>query len=421
MTGEEARQPLAAGDGGAPRTGVCDEIDDAVAPLVEALDAPSMDRVDAWRANLLSAMRAVAKRIGVVPVEAAPPEHDSPTAPDVDLVYRVAAEFTRVFPCRDKNGLGSDALSRGLLLYLWDQCWRAMRKDGLGGNAFGPEAYLARPVGPEDGRIVQPMLVRDAFCACDDDLSHALSGGGHGGDADLRVQLDWMLRRLHRTDFQSADRAALYMILRLRHSRSADREQDFPEMTVQTLVDAVLQTEQAIFDRGRTDIAEVPETAFSRERPESGEDDQGLMLETLQALQSVVLRDGAKLADVPRRLLDAARAFKCDLAIGEVALDEPALRRTIMRFGARLRMIRHAFSDLFGYHFPEYRRPEATPQKGGPGCDCWVSVIGHRQTGKTSFMTSLSGALLPDGTDLAPNSPPDWTAGRAQVMETAKL
>ena len=295
-----------------------------------------------------------------------------------------------------------------------------MRAEGPGGDAFGPEAYLARPVGPELGRVVQPVLVRDAFCACDDDLARVLSGAGHGGDSDLRAQLDWMLRRLHRTDFQSADRAALYMILRLRHSRISDPEQGFPEMTVRTLIDAALQTEKSILDRGKTDIAEIPENAFSFERSDSDGDDQGLMLETLQALQSAEM-DGAKLADVARRLLEAARVFGCDLAVGEGTLDEPALRRTLMRFGARSRMIRHVFSDLFGYRFPTYRRPEAKPQEGGPGCDCWISVIGHRQTGKTSFMTSLSCALLPDGTDLDQERPPDWAGGRAQVVETAKL
>ena len=107
---------------------------------------------------------------------------------------------------------------------------------------------------------------------------------------------------------------------------------------------------------------------------------------------------------------------------------ESSVRRMLLFWATRSRILRYALHDLVEYEFPVPAReltgtepPPASLRGPATGCDCWIAVIGHRRAGKTSFMNALTAALLPDDTDLDDEAKLSgyWSMSKARLLMTS--
>ena len=426
-----------------------DGMEKVMRPLLDALDQDT-ERFQEWRNRTVDKLRNVIVQVPTpLSPAAARPKEAATTADYAGLSYRIAAEFTRFYRQRSSPD-DLAAFGRGMLLDVWDAWWRAASDARDRGEALRPSAYMEEAEFGE-GRVVDPVLVLEAFCDLDSDVSRILRGSLRDADGALRAQATWQLRRLHQTGFRAADRVVLYELLRLRHWRTA-RSVDYalPELAVRTVVEAAVSSQRAVENKGETPLAKASEDAFLAADDDENDGERRLTVEVLQLLRSFSLRapeasecrcpSTVDFPHVAEHIVTTAREAGTTGALdglGAIELDPAVLRRFLLRVAARSRMIRAALDDLFHYRFPRPaivppaqqflgRHPDSVPGNGHPGCDCWISVLGHRQTGKTWFMASLVAALLPDETPLAAaETPADgqpteglWPNSRARVLSS---
>ena len=398
-----------------PSTRFFQDGDDASKPLRDALNKPpGAVEEDTWRVGVLGAFRALVEKRLPWPLPAAcRPAEGEPTPLDAALHYRVAAEFVCRFPTRAGQKY-RPFVSTGMLLDLWD-IWR---------KAGSPDEVERRPVEQVpplrdgNGRVVEPALILDALCGCDRDLAFLLSENGeYGAENALREQMRWQLRRLYRSKdrFSKADRALLYELLRHDHYRFSDPDTHLPEDSVERLILAAEQFRASVENFGETPLPETPEAAFADDRGDQEQQDR-----TIDALR-IFFAHGASgekdtaFGTLPQRLQAAAKKLEIDV-------DETNLRRMLLFWAARSRIVRMALDDLLDHRFPktESQPPEQQKIDAVSGCDCWIAVTGYRQVGKTSFMAALTTALLPDDTPLDGDlEKVEWSESRARVVETS--
>jgi hypothetical protein len=403
------------------------EIAADVEPWRQALadDGLGSDR----HARLLTALEAVLRSCpNPLPSGVSRPDAAEPTARKAALHYRLANEALRAF---GDPGERPANLTRGTLFDIWSTWWSA----AAGMPPRDVAQRIAERFEQNDGllrRVVQPGLVLDALCSCDRDVAQLLAEAQHdGGEDGLRSQIVWQMRRVHCEPdrFGVADRVVLYELLHMRHLRQADKATGFSAETLTALFEAAEQTRKALADKKST-VPWASEAAFQIGAEaaaaenvigrEGARDERMLAIAAMQFIVSAHL-SALTLAAATIRSIDAAAQLQLD-ARQTTALE---LRRLLLRLAARSRMIRLALSDLLSYEFPlPAGRPE-TKRNAGDLCDCWILVGGHRTTGKSYFMASLTAALLPDdaildqGATISPQSVEFWKKGRVRLIEAA--
>lgn len=406
--------------------------DHATKPLTEALEKLATGRVDEWRTETLAALQYLVEPMPAHLLQHRDPGTGEPTPEGAALHYRVAAEFVSRFRKYREGREGKDpdaaaALSRGLILDLWDMWGRAA-------SGSSPDSTLL--LEPGRGRVVEPAVVRDALCECDRDVARLLlrdkQEQGYSHENALREQVRWQLLHLTRSKapFAAEDRAVLYELLRHFHYRFSDVDTGLCLDAVRRLVDAGQQFRRSVESLGETALPEAPQTAFRAEdgirvETEKLVEDQNRTIDTLQVLFSHGLGEEAVFDDLPKRILEAAKrkgihSWSNDEK-DERNEEEPfelLLRRMLLFWAARSRIIRDALYDLLGYCFPTKESPPPEEQDVHTGCDCWIALVGNRQTGKTSFMRSLTAALMPDGTNLEPEEV-EWSRSRVRFLKTS--
>lgn len=398
-----------------PRTRFFRSGDDAVKPLRDALNKPvGAVGDDTWRVGVLRELRALVDTCLPWPLPApSRPGEGEPTPPDAALHYRMAAEFVCRFPTRGGAEYQS-FVSTGMLLDLWD-IWR---KAGSTHEIERRPLEQGPPLGVESGRVVNPALILDAICGCDRDLSFLLcEDGAYGAEDALHEQIKWQLRHLclSKDPFSNADRAVLYELLRHDHYRFSDAETHWPEDSVERMILAARDFQTSIENFGETALPQAPEGAFADKRADRAQQDR-----TIDALRIFFAHGASGEGDrafdtLPRRLQTSAKKLGIDV-------DEANLRRMLLFWAARSRIVRMALDDLLDHRFPntESKAPEQQKMDAVSGCDCWIAVTGHRQVGKTSFMTALATALLPDETPLDGElENVRWSESRARIVETS--
>ena len=391
----------------------------AVEELTSALAADTKGRLEEWCSNLRQALRDVIKQM---PTDAhllrrRVPGAGQETPMNAALHYRVAAEFIRCFAEQRPGGTPENpaTLSPGMLLDLWEIWWRTLT----------PEVPdLVRDSDPEQGRVVEPILIRDALCGCDPDvrrwLLRAEDVQSYGHKKSLKTQIWWQLRQLTRTKpaFSKADRAVLYELLRQFHYRIADVTTGQCADAVRILVEAGEAFRESVETKGNVPLPESPEAVFLAFDDELSDEDRSAGSRTIDALQvffSHALIEGASFDSLVRHVVEAAVTLEIRPE-AETAHLEPALRRMLLFWAARSRILRYALEDLLNYRFPETTSIPPQPQAVFTGCECWVAVVGYRQRGKTSFMRSLVAGLTPDGTKLQKGV--DWSKSRVRLLRT---
>lgn len=384
-------------------------------------NGPTSDRHE----RLLSTLKSVLQSCPVpLPTSVLCPDADEPTARKAALHYRLANDALCAF---GDPGKRRPNLTRGTLFDIWDTWWTTA-------TGSSPELVARRiaEVFPENNgmlrRVVQPGFVLEALCSCDRDIAALLAPAEQGeGEGGLRSQIVWQMCRMHcaKEKFDVADRVVLYELLHMRHLRVVDEEQE----TLATLRKAVEQTSQAVLSKAGK-IPWVSETAFeynpgaaqhNTNQDGTRDDEQTLAIAAMQFIVSV--RYSIQPPDHPKdnkTAIDDVIRLWCD-----VRKRNQDLCQLLLRLAARSRMIRLALVDLLYYEFPRpVGRPE-TRLDASDLCDCWISVVGHRTTGKSYFMASLTAALLPDSANLdqAPADPDEscnfWKKGRVRLIETA--
>ena len=399
--------------------------DHVVEPLTKALDACAEDCGEQGRVKILEALRQV---VGQAPVCAHILEYRNPgqgpeTPENAALHYRVTAEFVRRFSDRHHEGGKSDnaaMLRPGMLLDLWDIWWCAMNPDPYG---FEPDFDRSR-----GHRLVEPALIRDALCRCHPDVRRWLLQGkeDYGDENALLGQIRWQLRHLTRSEvsFGDADRAVLYELMRHFHYLVADTETGQCSDAVKRLIEAGEQFRKSVESKGKTCLPEAPEAAFGdqdRNLPPDVPETERRTIDALQVFFSHGMSRDASFSGLAKHVLEAGKRLGVNPQFnGElVRFDdtfEPFLRRLLLFWAARSRILRYALEDLLDYRFPETKSSPPKPQTVSTGCDCWVALVGHRRRGKTSFMRSLTAALMPDGTKLEGDV--DWSKSRVRLLWT---
>ena len=262
--------------------------DEAVRGLRAALDGSKPGRIDDWRADVIRELRSVIEsdNLPSPSTEAGLPGRVGETPENSALHYRIAWELIRHFKLRETRD-DAAALSRGMLLDLWDIWWRAAGNEKPGEEARRPEEVL--PLDDGEGRVVEPALIRDAYSTCDSDLARLLSperasrdqasAGGESVDADdgapgveggLPRQIDWQLRRLCQSNdpFCMSDRAVLYELLRLYQLLLSDVEWKLPVDSVERLVEDAREFSDSIATLGETPLPRVSDAVFLNETKE---------------------------------------------------------------------------------------------------------------------------------------------------------
>lgn len=340
-----------------------------------------------------------------LPLEAAPPEKEQDCSKYAALSYTLVAEIIHFFLGRKV----ATTLGRGLVLDLWDMWWSRASGIQLGKEPRVPSSSVAEGR-LETGFLIDPVITRSVLTRLDDDIARILED-----NVDkhlLKRQGIWLLRRLHHARFPLRQRVVLYEFLRLRHWCEVDRsfDIDLPYDSLELLINAAKESKDSLRRKDKKSMPIVSEDAFQSNSNEI-EQEECLMLETLQILRSVAIDSNIKINEIGSHLLEAAG--KLGIKTGE--LSESDVKTLLLRLAASSRMIRSLCSDLLSYNFPKPNRYEPPNISSSAGCDCWVSVIGYRQAGKTTFMRSLVAALLPDGSQF--NDPEiDWLMSRASIL-----
>ena len=330
------------------------------------------------------------------------------------LNYTLAAEFVRVFPERQTESEAT-AISRGMVLDIWDMWWRRAGGIAPGEESRSPASQMGKST-LGTGHIIDPMVLRSVFSALDDDLARIFSNGAsHANEEYLHDHAIWLLKRLHHTHFPSHERVVLYEFLRLRHWRQADRSIGLPARSIEPVISAAQETKKSLKSQGKKPMPTASEDAFG-EVFDPARQDAVLMLETLQVLRSLALGPKVSFSEVGERLIEAAK----QLGIGTADLSDADMIALIRRLAARSRMIRALSREILDYDFPEPVPFEPQDMPASAFCDCWISVIGHRQTGKTTFMRSLVAALMPDDARFDDSST-DWMSSRARILGKDKF
>ena len=264
-------------------------------------------------------------------------------------------------------------------------------------------------------------------------------------DADvedkLLKQIDWQLRRLClcQEPFCEPDRAVLYEILRLHHVQYAHDVYGLPTDTTVRLVNDVKVFHDSIETFGKVKLPKCSDEAFlSEEKEEAGQEEEcRRIVDALLAIygQSVQASD-RNLKLLPKRITDIARKWRrltreeivdVEHCTGEEEF-ESVVRRMLLFWATRSRILRHALNDLLDFRFPvpdressETSPPPTSKGELSTGCDCWIAVIGHRRAGKTSFMNALTAALMPDESrfDELPVPENFWSRSRARLVMTS--
>ena len=436
------------------------QADELMSGLRAALDGSKSGRIDAWRAEVISELRAVIEddRFPKPAMAAGLPSEVAETPENSALHYRIASEISRHYLFRSTED-DAAALSRGMLLDLWDMWWRAAGNAKPGEEARRPEQLFPTPRKGE-GRIVEPALIRDAFSECDNDVAWLLTDAGKhacddastdeeekvpedqelGVEGRLERQIGWQLRRLCQWDepFGEPDRAVLYELLRLHHILLADGDTGLPADSVERLVDDAKRFGDSIRKFGDTSLPRISDAIFVNGAMESTEhlEQCAKIADALLVMFAQSSRGSDRnLRKLPEWLQEAGRAygFLDDVdndgnAGASVDEFDSIVRRMLLFWATRSRILRDALHDLLGYRFPSLGKertekgPPPSPQSGpGTGCDCWISVIGHRRAGKTSFMNALTAALLPDGSNLDGKRKSDdfWSKSKARLLMTS--
>ena len=395
--------------------------------LEKALVTLVEETPEVWGQKVREAVRVLVENAlpKCLPRRPARPEEQQDCDKYAALSYTLAAEIVRFYPNRQSRDAAS-ALSRGLVLDLWDMWWSRAGGIEPGEESRSPASQLEESVLDIGiGYIIDPMVLRSVFSTLDDDLARIFhDSAGYVDEEHLYRQGIWLLQRLHRKQFRQHERVVLYEFLRLRHWRQADREIDLPLHSLEQIIKAAQRSKDSLDSKGRSSMPTASEDAFRDGLGVTGQDeDVALMLETLQILRSVALdSSGVTLKEIGPHLLQSAnrRGIKTD------RLSNADMTALLRRLAARSRLIRGLCSDLLGYDFPTPSPFGAQDMPASAGCDCWISVLGYRRTGKTTFMKSLVAALMPDGSPFDEAArPPDssrsdeeegWLQSRARIV-----
>lgn len=344
---------------------------------------------------------------GSLPLEAASPEKEQDCGEYAALSYTLAAEIIHFY--RDRNDTSHLGLGRGLVLDLWDLWWFRASGIQLGKKPHIPSSSVAEGrLGT--GLLIDPAIIRSAFMRLDDDIARILEC-----NVDkhlLKRQGIWLLRRLCHARFPLRQRVVLYEFLRLRHWYEVDCSSGIylPRDSLELLIYAAKESKNSLRHKNKESMPTVSEDVFRSDSSEI-EPQERLMLETLQILRSVKIDSDIKINEIGSHLIEVAG--KLGIKTGELSGID--INTLLLRLAASSRMIRGLCHDLLGYNFPKPSRSNPQSVSSSAGCDCWISVIGYRGAGKTTFMRSLVAALLPDGSQF--NDPEiDWLISRASIL-----
>ena len=346
-----------------------------------------------------------------------PKEHPTPSE-YAALNYTLAAELVRAFLERETSAEAL-VLSRGQVLDIWDLWWKQA-------SGLTPDKVSRSPTSPArelgTGYIIDPQIVCSSICVLDDGLALIISDGVEVSPDEVHRQGRWLLARLHRTDFSPVERVVLYEFLRLRHWRYADRCRGLIRRTVETIISAARSMRKCLDSFGEVPMPLATDRAFDLQRPDPEAD---LMLEVVQMLRSCAI-EGVGLIKVGERLLECAHAFGIDTTSRSFPGDTLSARDVdalVHRLAVRSRMIRFVWLDLFGYRFAKPSSLAPATMEPGTGCDCWVSLVGNPQAGKTTFTRSLVAALMPDQARFNDDPKKEnskrtvWTDSRVRLLE----
>lgn len=391
------------------------DLDDLTAAWEEALSGT----VENQRGAVLAEFEKLLNRLGHLPTGTGKPDNRDATPKNAALHYRMANLILQVFA---RSSGRPQVFTRGMLFDMWDAWWTAVtglphwRTTRRISEHFAQNSGLAR-------RVVQPELVRDAIAAIDRELTVSLGGKrGIGGERVLIEQIVWQMLRLHATqNFDIEDRTVLYELLRMRHLRFSDRKVGFVPKSLSVMHDAVDLTLLALAGKAPS-MPHASESAFSTTDNQpliGGPDDKEREL-AVAAIQFIVSASINKLTleQAASRAVDAAVTLK----MRQERLDSVELRRLVMRLASRSRMVRMALDDLLDERFPLAVGRPVVPRATATLGDCWISVVGHRTTGKSYFMASLTAALLPPETELEGGKTGGakfWRQGRVRLLESS--
>ena len=209
--------------------------------LADALESPvdGTTPKEVWGQRVREAVRVLVKDAlpKCLPQKPARPEKQQDCGEYAALSYTLAAEIVRFYPDRRSRGEAS-ALSRGLVLDLWDMWWSLAGGIKPGEESRSPTSQSEEGV-LDIGYIIDPMVLRSVFSTLDDDLARIFhDSAGYLDKECLDRQGIWLLQRLHRKQFQQHERVVLYEFLRLRHWRQADRSIGLPVHSLEQLIRA---------------------------------------------------------------------------------------------------------------------------------------------------------------------------------------
>ena len=389
------------------------EIEEQRNDLINALDnldsSENLTQED-WGVNVRREVRLLVEKAlpDGLPMEAVRPEEEQDCSEYAALSYTLAAEIIHFYPDRDD----SITLGRGLVLDIWDTWWKHAGRIGKGKESCVPSSPITEER-LDKGFLIDPILIRCVLAGLDEDIARSLKGGVGYVDARLlKKQGIWLLRRLHRAKFPLSERIVLYEFLRLRHWSDPNRSDGIgiSYHSLKPLINLAIASKECLHSKGKKSMPTVSENAFLINRDEI-ESEESLMLETLQVLRSVAIDSDIRINKIGDHLLEVAK--KLNIETGELSGND--VNTLLLRLAASSRMIRSLYSDLLDYNFPKPRQSDPQEMPASAGCDCWISVIGFRQAGKTTLMRSLVAALLPDGSKFD-KLESGWRKSRAKIL-----